>query len=163
MPSIEELITTYQNYSDEELLSVFRNIDSYSEEGKTALNIVIANKGGAENIEERVQDGLMINYEINRIRNEAILLKNKNADVFQIRQSINSKILPVNKVNEIIDNTFSYLEAEEEDKKIKPSTIAGSVVGVIFSSVIGGVLWGLQMIYTGRIFFILILGLALLC
>jgi len=52
---------------------------------------------------------------------------------------------------------------EVEDKKIKPRTVIGSIIGCIVAGLIGGTLWGLQMIYSGRIFYILLIGLVLLC
>ncbi|MEP6845374.1 MAG: hypothetical protein ABI861_05200 [Panacibacter sp.] len=163
MFSTEELISTYEKYSDEELFAVLSNIDSYSEEAKKSLNIVIANKGGMQNLQERMQENKLIDDEVYRIISEVTSLKNKNAEIYQIRQSVNSNILSKEKVNEIIEDTFSHLELEQEDRKIKPSTIGGSLFGGIVASIVGGILWGLQMIYTGRIFFILIFGLALLC
>ncbi len=55
------------------------------------------------------------------------------------------------------------IEQELNDKKIKPRTIAGGIIGGTIAAVTGGALWGLQLIYSGRIFLILGIGLALFC
>jgi len=66
-------------------------------------------------------------------------------------------------VHEIIENKFAQLEIEEEDKRIKPSTLYGSIIGGIIASILGGGLWGLQLITMNRMMVILLLGLVILC
>ena len=63
----------------------------------------------------------------------------------------------------IIDQKFLEIEAEIDDKKIKPRTIIGGVIGGLIAIVVGGTLWGLQLIYSQRIFYVFGVGLALLC
>src|SRR5206468_1494662 len=49
-----------------------------------------------------------------------------------------------------------------QKQKIKPRTIFGSIIGGTIASLIGGVLWGLQLIQMHRMFVILGIGIALL-
>jgi hypothetical protein len=42
----------------------------------------------------------------------------------------------------IIDDKIAETRLEEEDKKIKPRTIIGSIVGGGIAAFVGGVLWG---------------------
>lgn len=163
MLSIADFISKYENYTDEELFEVHSNITTYSNEAKEALTIVIAKNGGLENLQKRLDEKKIITNEIQRINREVAQLNVPGNDVSFLKILISSNILPSEKVNEIIDNKFSEIVLEEEDKKIKPRTILGSIFGGGIASIIGGVLWGLQMIYSNRIFVIFLIGLVLLC
>ena len=163
MLSIADFISKYENYTDEELFEVHSNITTYSNEAKDALTIVIAKNGGLENLQKRLDEKKIITNEIQRINREVAQLNVPGNDVSFLKILISSNILPSEKVNEIIDNKFSEIVLEEEDKKIKPRTILGSIFGGGIASIIGGVLWGLQMIYSNRIFVIFLIGLVLLC
>ena len=55
------------------------------------------------------------------------------------------------------------MQLEVEDKKIKLRTVVGGIIAGGVASIIGGILWGLQMIYSGRIFYIFFFGLIILC
>ena len=50
-----------------------------------------------------------------------------------------------------------------KDTKVDSKTIVKAAVGGSISSLVGGAFWGLQLIYSNRIFIILVVGLALLC
>ena len=63
-----------------------------------------------------------------------------------LKKIITSDVLSSEKAHEIIGNKIVEIRVEEEDKKIKPSTVIGSIFGGGIASLIGGVLWGLQMI-----------------
>jgi hypothetical protein len=84
-------------------------------------------------------------------------------DASFIKKMTSSNILSPEKVHEIIDNEYSVVQLVLEDKKIKPRTVFGSIIGGLIASLIGGVLWGLQIIYSKRIYYILLFGLVLLC
>jgi len=128
MPTTEELVKKYMDYSDEELYDVYKNIDDYSPEAKTALDIVLKNKGGIDTISSRLEE---------RSKKE-------------IEELINEKLLEFEEV--------------KEDKKVKPRTLTGSILGGLISGTIGGViLGGIQLIYSGRMPQDLTIGLALFC
>ena len=52
--------------------------------------------------------------------------------------------------------------AEIKDKSITSRTIIGSIIGTLIASVICGTIWGLSIIYSGTMYFILIPGLILI-
>ena len=163
MLSVSDFVSKYEKYNDQELHDVYLNIEGYSNEAKEALNIVLEKKGGLESIVKRLEEKQVIDNEIKRIAKETAELGEQGIDSSFIKTTTSSKILSAEKVNEIIDKQFIEVENHLEDKKIKPRTIVGSVIGGLIASLIGGVLWGLQLIYSGRIFYLLAIGLALLC
>jgi hypothetical protein len=163
MFSTEELLSKYEKYTDDELFEVHSSIDTYSDEAKNAFNIVLSRRGGLEHLMKQQTEKRIILNEVQRIRTDVARLNNPDVDTSFIKKIITSDILPAEKVNEVIDSVYSELELDREDKKIKPRTIWGSLIGGTIASVLGGVLWGLQLIYSKKIFLILVAGLILLC
>lgn len=163
MFSVEDFLLKYEKYTDDELFEMYSHMDDYSGEAKEAFNIILSRKGGLEYLKNQQNEKRIISDEIHRIREEVRKLSNPEIDVSFLKRIITSDILSPEKLNEIIDNTHSEEEAEREDKKIKPRTVLGSIIGGSIASVLGGVLWGLQLIYSNRIFVILFVGLILLC
>ncbi|MGE5109119.1 MAG: hypothetical protein ACM3H8_16395 [Sphingobacteriales bacterium] len=163
MLSVSDFVSKYQNYSDEELYDVHLNINGYSDEAKKALSIVLENKGGIDPLLKRLEEKRIVDNEIKRIKKETAELGSQGIDSSFIKATTTSDILSAEKVNEIIDNKYVEVETELADKKINPRTIVGSVIGGGIASLVGGILWGLQMIYSQRIFYMLFVGLILLC
>lgn len=163
MLSVADFISKYEKYTDEELYDVHINIDGYSTEAKQALAKVLESKGGLEPILKRLEEKQIIENEIKRITKETEELGSQGIDSSFIKTTTSSKILSAEKVKELIDNKYIEVEQELEDKKIKPRTIVGSIIGGGIASLVGGILWGEQLIYSHRAFYILGIGLALLC
>ena len=163
MLSKEELITKYQQYSDNELLEVYSNRDGYSKEANEAIDIVLESKGGLEAIKKNFLEKKTISDEINRIKRETEKLSSKETNAEFIKSLVSSSILPKEKVSEIVDSKYSEFEAHLKDTKIDSKTIVKAAVGGTIASLVGGAFWGLQLIYSNRIFIILVVGLALLC
>lgn len=163
MLSTADFVQKYESYTDEELHAVYLNQAGYSDEAIKALEIVLENKGGLDALLKRLEEKHIVEKEIHRIRKETAELGSKGIDSSFIKSTTASGILSPEKVNEIIDSQYAEVERALDDKRIKPRTIAGSIIGGLTASIIGGILWGLQMIYSNRIFYILGIGLALLC
>ncbi len=167
MLTTEEFVLQYEAYTDEELYKVYHNIDDYSSEAKDALEIVIKKKGGMEQFLDRMNEKATYAAEINRIGREVVTMSRKSVDVDFMRTIISSKILPPEKVNEIITQASGLVALEKEDKKIKPRTVVGSVLAVIVATAIGGTGWGLKEIYAPdidlKIQLILLVGVVLIC
>lgn len=163
MLSTADFVQKYESYTDEELQAVYLNQAGYSDEAIKALEIVLENKGGSDALLKRLEEKHIVEKEIHRIRKETSELGSKGIDSSFIKSTTASGILSPEKVNEIIDSQYAEVERALDDKRIKPRTIAGSIIGGLTASIIGGTLWGLQMIYSNRIFYILGIGLALLC
>lgn len=163
MFSVTDFVSKYNNYTGEELLEIHSNLSGYSAESQEAVNIVIQTRGGMENLLEKREEKNIIEAEINRIKKETEIMGSQHIDASFINTVTTSAILSPEKIKEIIDKKHAEVELELDDKKIKPRTITMSIVGGAIASVVGGVLWGLQMIYAKAIFTILFVGLILFC
>lgn len=163
MFTVADFVSKYDSYSDEELMDIHSNMAGYSIESQEALHIVIQKKGGLDKLLKNLEEKQTIENEINRIRKETAITGSQNIDPAFIKTVTNSNILPAEKVKEIIDTKYKEIESELDDKKIKPRTIVMGSVGAAIASLIGGALWGLQLIYSHRIFFFLLAGLVLIC
>lgn len=163
MLSKKELITKYQQYSDRELLEIYSNREGYSVEANEALDFVLESKGGFETIKNNLLEQKIISDEIERIKLETEKLSSKETNAEFIKSLVSSAILSKKRVNEIVDSKYREFEAHLEDTKIDSKTIVRAAIGGAIASIIGGIFWGLQLIYSKRIFIILVFGLALLC
>ena len=163
MLSTSDFVLKFEHYTDEELHDIYLNQEGYSDEALKALQLVLEKKGGAELFLKRMEEKRIIGNEIQRIKKETSQLGTKGIDPSFIKATAVSNILSAEKVHEIIDNELVEVEQELEDKKIRPRTIAGSLIGGAIAIIVGGGLWGLQLIYSHRIFYIFGIGLALLC
>lgn len=158
----EELIKRYRDYSDLQLIEVYKNKENYTEEARKALEIVMNEKGGLSLLQENYNKVHEINEEKRKIEAEIIFLKNKGNNKDEISNTLKSEIVSKSEINEILEEKFKEIEAHEKDLQIKPRTIIGSIFGAAIGGTIGGVLWGLQMIYSAHIFYIFGLGLVML-
>ncbi|MGK2860664.1 MAG: hypothetical protein ACSLE0_01910 [Chitinophagaceae bacterium] len=158
----QELINTYTSLSDEQLLEAYHNLGDYTVEAKEALTLVIKNRGGIENLlaNERLQNELILEAE--RIRHQVRKLIIPGVDKEFLNKMINSEILEESQKEFIIRQAVEESTKELEDKKIKPRTLLGGGLAAGIASLIGGVLWGLQMMWSGRVFAIFFFGLVLL-
>ncbi len=162
MPTIEELTKKYKEYSDEELIEIHEKVDEYSNEAKIAIENVIVSIGGIDKLKERINKQNEIQTEIQKIEEQTTSLYYQNKSKENILSEISYDLISENQFYEIIEETINKLEKDKEDKKIKPKTIIGGIIGGFLGGTIGGIIWGLQMIHSGHIFFILGFGLVIL-
>lgn len=162
MLSKEELAAQYENYSDEELYTLYRNIGGYSEEAQQAFEMVMEKKGGIDSVIQRLQVKQSVLQEEKRVRKEVTEFGRSEADLSFIKKMISSEILSADRLDAVIEDAYSDFEHEQEDKKVKPKTVAGSLAGGLLAGLIGGAIWGFQMIWSGRMFYLLLVGLGLL-
>jgi hypothetical protein len=158
----ETLKVTYDKYTDEELFELHSTINNYSEEAKEAFDFIVQRKGGLEQLQSRIKDKQNIKKETDRIRHEVTKAFVPGGEVL-LRETITSDILTKEELEKTIDERQNELILEEKDKKITSRTVIGSVLGGFVASVVGGTLWGIFLVQTHRIFYIMILGLATLC
>lgn len=163
MFSIADFIQKYETYSDEELFEIHNNQEGYSAESLEAMNAVMKKRGGLDKLFQGIKEKQIIEAEVRRIEKETESMGSQHIDASFIKTITTSNILSAEKVNEIIDNKHAEIELEMDDKKIKPRTIVMGIVGGSVASVTGGILWGLQMIYSNAIFTMLFIGLIILC
>ncbi|MGN6646746.1 MAG: hypothetical protein ACTHJT_09450 [Cytophaga sp.] len=163
MVTKDELIQRYTSFTDEELFDVYKNIDTYSDLAKEALEIVIEEKGGLEKFlagKKRAEEESAERYWIKR---QAIKLYLENPDKIFIKDRLKSDVLNYTEVADIIEEVVSKLEKEKADKAITSRTIMGCFFGVALASLLGGIFWALQLIYFKVTFGIFIIGIALIC
>jgi hypothetical protein len=162
MFSTDELINKYEWYSDEDLYDLHQNIGNYSNEAKEALDVVLSQRGGLEELVSRIKEKRALFAELHRIRTAVKNLYNPGVDVSFLKKMIPSPILSQEETDKEIESAWQQIINEQEDLKVKPATIFGSIVGGIIGAGLGGVLWGAQLIYSGRIFWIFLAGLILI-
>ncbi len=166
MLTTDDFILQYEAYTDEDLHAVYEHIDDYSPEAQEAFKIVIQKKGGLEKWLGHIQETQIYFAETMRISREAAGMAIKNVDTDFIRTIVSSKILPPEEVDKVITQALEQVALHKEDRKIKPRTIIGSVLGVIVAGIIGGIGWGLKEVYAPDIYLkiqlLLVAGLILL-
>lgn len=156
---LEELIERYSQYSDGELMTVYLNKKGYTIEAQKALETVVERKGGIQSLKERYDKIVEKEDEKLKIHEEVIKLYEEGLTQNDIKSRLDSEILSIDEIKEITEETYNSFELKKKDEKIKSSTIIGSIIGGIIGGTTGGILWGLQMIYSGRVFYIFAIGL----
>lgn len=163
MLSTEDFISRYQKYTDNDLLEIETSIDNYSEEAKKAFNIVVNQRGGKEKLLRLKNEKIALSNEIIRVNKTIIKLYTPETDASFFKKMITSDVLSREQLDEVIENTYLEIKTNREEIEIKSKTIGQSIIGTIVASLIGGLVWGLQLIYSPRIFLILLAGIALIC
>jgi hypothetical protein len=163
MLTTQDFLLQYEKYSAEELYHAYTTQEDYSDKAKEALKIAINNQGGIESITNKLRQKQLTENEIVRIKEETSKLSVPGTEVGFLQSLIKSDTLTEEEKNIIIAEKFGEKKLEQEDQKIKPRTIWGSIRGGGIASIIGGVLWGLQMIQMHRMFYIFLIGLVMLC
>jgi hypothetical protein len=75
---------------------------------------------------------------------------------------LSSEILDRNQLAELHQQYESELEYEKKDKSINVRTVLGSIGGMVIGGILGGIFWGGQLIYSGHIFYLFAIALAVL-
>ena len=169
MFTVEDFLSQYEAYSDEQLIGIHSDIENYNPEAGKAVNMLIDKRGGLEATLQRVRQNQTIEAEKARIRFEAKTLAAKGIDPAFIKgTAMPSTILTSEQVTDVLDTALTEHQIEADDKKIKPRTIYGSLLGGILASLIGGSLWGGQLLLAGgyidlKITLLLLTGLFLVC
>jgi len=159
----EILINRYKEYSVKQLLEVYHNLTDYSEDAKEALRIVIQDRGGLDLLLENEQSNAEEIAETDRIKAEIKKLITPGMDLDFLSKLITSQKFDQSRTDTIIQETFAEINKDLDDRKVKPRTIIGGIIAAGIASLAGGILWGLQMMWSGRAFAIFFLGLVFLC
>lgn len=159
----EQLISTYTDFSDEQLFEAYHNPNDYTGEAKEALAYVIQKRGGVDTLLAKEQQQNLVFAETERIKQAVRRLSTPEIDLGFLNKMITSQILEERHTQSIIQQTFEEINQDMEDRKIKPRTIIGGSLAAGIAGLIGGIFWGLQMMWSGRVFAIFLFGLVLLC
>jgi hypothetical protein len=163
MLTIEDFIAKYEAYTDDELYSIYKNADNYSEAAGKALHIIIEKKGGLESLTKRLEEKAIIENEKKRIGNEAVKFGLAGVDASFLKNTTSSSILSKEEVNEIIETNTAKAAHFVEDKKVNADTIVKSLLGCGLASLIGGAFASLQFIYFGATSLLMVIGVVLIC
>jgi hypothetical protein len=134
----------------------------YSGKIESDLSDEIQNRGGIEKLISELKIKKQFPDEIKRINKEIRDLYKTQKDIGILKTSIHSDILPKETADEIIEKQVIKIVNEIKDQSITSRTIIGSVLGVIIASLVSGTIWGLSIIYSGRMIFILLPGLVII-
>jgi len=145
MLSVGELISQYDAYTDVELYQVLAQIEGYSPEAKQALTTVIDKRGGSEALIRRLERQVAMEKEKSRIVAEIEMLGKKGVDRSFIGTTIQSDVLTGPELDALIDQAYHRTTLDVADRKIKPRTIVGAIVGLVIASFIGSIVCGMLM------------------
>lgn len=162
MLTVQDFTTQYEKLSDVELYRIHLSADDYSDEAKEALAVVIRQRGGLEKLTREMKRQEVLSRERYRIEQEVKKLAEGDTPLDFLRNIISSEILPQNEVAALVEKTHEEVRLNNEDQRVKPRTVMGSILGGAIASVVGGGLWGLLMVQTHRIIYFFVAGLALL-
>lgn len=162
MMTKENFIQQYNALTDEALYHMFLQRNQYSDEGQVALIEVIGQRGGIVRLEKVIEEQEAIHKEIRRIEHETRKLAVPGVGQDFITKMVVSERLSTEQVSQIVTSQFAQIELERKDQCITPRTIWGSIAGGSLAALIGGVIWGLQLIQMHRMFWILAIGIYML-
>ena len=158
MGLLEDFIATYQDHSDEQILKIHAKLNDYTPEAREAIQYIIEKRGGLHKL-------LREQTEKERLSAEIRKLIHKGVDSSFVKTILLSDILSEEEVGKLVDNIYNDFSLFKAERSADSRTISNSMVGGIFGSLIGGALWGLLVIYTGRIYYfsyLMVLAISLL-
>lgn len=158
-----DFVSRYEKLTDDELLNIYNDIGDYSEEAKKALAIVIERRGGEEKLVQQGKVQAIYNEELTRVIAELNTIFIPGTDISFYKKMITSDVLSSAQLDLAIEEAFFLVRAAKLDREVKPDTIVKSIVAGTIAAVVCGVLYGLHLIFSERIFVILIIGQAILC
>jgi hypothetical protein len=163
MLTLNDFIEQFESHSDYDLYQIANNPSGYTSEAQEAISIVVNKRGGLAAIAERLAKAKDIAIEMDRVEKEVYSLTTPETDLSFMKIMIQSNILSTDQLNATIEKSYALAQQQLKDKAVTPNTILGSILGCGVASIVGGILWGLQLIYSNAVFAILAIGLFLLC
>lgn len=155
MNNIDALKNTYSKYDSLELYNLYLTIDGYTDDAKTALNLIIEERGGVEQIKLAAENIINKNKEKNNIKYKVELYDLKTTSVEYVFNQLQSDILNNEELLEIVIAVKKNQDEKELDEKVTTKTIIGSLIGMLIGGVLGGIYLCLIFIYSSEIRFFL--------
>lgn len=155
MTSKAELIKKYLEYSEEELLEISNNAEDYSSEAREALTQVLLERGGLDAVKQSVQKKKEVEVLQNKLRIETRNFLKEGISIDEIKNQASEKLNSIPDMETVITETYEDFIKEKEDKKVKPKTIIGGLIGVFLGGTFGGILWGYQMVQTDKMYILI--------
>ena len=154
METIDELVERYREFSDEKLLLVYQNIESYTTEANSAMDLVITERGGLDKLQSAqnlIQNRLSEEKRLRNVIHRAYHFENNRDKIFA---GLKSELFNSEELRQIV---ASQCDAEDErikDQKVSLRTILGTLAGGVIGAILGGTLIGLIAIKTGFLFYL---------
>lgn len=148
----------YIKFSDEDLYESYQTTLDYSGKVNKDLILEIERRGGLDDLKRNIEIKERFPLEVKRIYKTVSEMKFHGKTLEVIQSEITSDLIPVNKLTEIIAKQFNSIEAHEKDISINRETVIRTIVGILIASSINTLIWFYSVIYSGRMFFILIPG-----
>lgn len=156
-------MSLYKDFSENELIEAYSSMMDYSGKLTDDLIFEIEKRGGLELFNRKMELRKVHGAEISRIIKEVQSISKPETDIAFVRKHITSKILSKEELDRFVETTFDEYQALLKDKGINSKTIIGSISGVLFGSLIGGIGWGLSNLFFHRPFHYLIPFLFIIC
>lgn len=158
MPTTEELIELYRDSSDSELFEIHLKRDDFTEEARKALDMVVDEKGGFDALNQRLELENQKEDERAKLSEQIFNLFDSGKSASDIQLLLSPTVLTKDEFSELIESEELEFQEISKDTKSKPRTFIGGIIGGVIGSILAGTMWGAQMIYSGRIFWILVIG-----
>src|SRR5262245_5756925 len=113
MLSVDDFVSKFENYNDDQLFEIYSELENYSAEAKEAFNKVITKKGGIDTLKDKIQRKRVLQAEAVRISNEVKKLSLAGNDIDFLKKIISSDVLPREAVHQTIENSFYETKADE--------------------------------------------------
>jgi DNA-binding PadR family transcriptional regulator len=156
----ERIIEKYKSMDDSQILDLHRTTHTLSDLGREALADVLKERGG---IEKLIADrNKSIEIEREKFNLKSYFSQKYKEGIPAELIKLSSEILDRNQLAELHQQYESELEYEKKDKSINVRTVLGSIGGMVIGGILGGIFWGGQLIYSGHIFYLFAIALAVL-
>jgi hypothetical protein len=156
----ERIIEKYKSMDDSQILDLQRTAHTLSDLGREALDDVLKERGGIEKLIAYRNKSIEIEREKFNLKSYFSQKYKEGIPADLIKLS--SEILDKNQLAELHQQCESELEFEKKDKSINIRTVLGSIGGMVIGGILGGIFWGGQLIYSGHIFYLFAIALAVL-
>lgn len=158
---IDHIKQLYTNKSDEELISVLQNQNDYTKETLKVVENIVRFRGGKERLMEQVEFEQNWNNESQELKRVSHILLKKGNTIAEIKEKVNCKYLSEPEIDEVLKACQGEYQLFQKDQKITAGSLIMGIVGGVIGGLIGGFFWGLMMMKSGRIFYIMAFGLFL--
>lgn len=158
-----ELRKKYELLDEESLLEAYLNREQYNPGALSVIDQLIEEKGGPKSIQERITFQQLMEEDSEKLRKYVFDQLFEKNDKDEVRKALQSDYLQEVELDALFEKEYNRWVQWEEDKKSSPASVMKGILGAFIGGTIGGIIWGMMIIGSGKIFFILGLGLFLCC
>lgn len=156
-----ELRKKYELLDEESLLTAYVNREQYNPGALSVIDQLIEEKGGPRSIQERITFQQLKEEDSEKLRKYVFDQLFEKNDKEEVRKALQSDYLQKAELDALFEKEYNRWVQWEEDKKSTTGSVLKGAIGAFVGGTIGGILWGMMMIGSGKIFIILGFGLFL--